>query len=99
MWHSPGVHVNAKTRIFTDQRARGASVIKVDMSEKNSMKVGNQEAVLGKLFTKSRECGSRARIKKCSEVVKAQESRGNRVTMTTPEKIDNGSCTHGKEGV
>jgi len=97
MGNTAGVDENLEPRIFTDQRPSGSRMIQVDVGEEYGVEVGKGEAVLRKLFRESRKRRGWPGIDQRHIVLRAQEGRGNRVTMAGPKKVDGDRWIHGKK--
>ena len=72
-------------------------MIKMDMGQEYGIEVRNREAVLSELFRESSEGRSGPGIDKRHVIIRAQERRGNRVTMAGPEEVNGDRRIHRKK--
>ena len=69
----------------------------MDMGQEYGIQVRNREAVLSELFRESSKGRSGPGIDKRHVIIRAQERRGNRVTMAGPEEVNGDRRIHRKK--
>lgn len=94
MGQATRMNVDFQARILADQRASGAGVIQMNMSEKDGAEVGNAQSQLLELVAKRVKCRSRTRINECRMTLRAEKNGGNRARMAGPMEVNDSSQMH-----
>ena len=84
MGHSTRVDIDLQVRVLADESAGGGSMVKMDMSQEDGVKIGNGYAMLLELFAKSGKCRGGTGVDERGVMLRAEKSGGNRARMAGP---------------
>ena len=88
------VDIHGEAGIFSDQRAGSASVVQVNVREKNGIKIAHTNAMGVKILPKSFERGARAGVHDGAVAVRFEKRGSNSVRATGPEVVERGDRVH-----